>query len=80
LPRGSTPPDTALRRTRGDSRTSGRGYSRLRAATCQLDAQGRLRLWADVQQLASYADDYHGLDKRLKAAVPGSEMISEVYS
>lgn len=36
--------------------------------------------WSDTHQLAIYPDHYHrALDARLKVAVSGSEMISEVY-
>ena len=36
--------------------------------------------WTDTHQLSFYADDYHvGLDAARSAAVPGTEMISEVY-
>ena len=36
--------------------------------------------WSDTHQLATYEDDYHlALDRRLEAAHPGSEMISELY-
>lgn len=36
--------------------------------------------WSDTHQLATYVDDYHPeLDRRLGAACPGSEMISELY-
>jgi FAD/FMN-containing dehydrogenase len=38
------------------------------------------RYGSDTHQLSPYLDDYHRrLDRRLGAAVPGSEMISEVY-
>ena len=36
--------------------------------------------WSDTHQLAAYQDDYHKvLDRRLGAAVPGTEMITEIY-
>jgi FAD/FMN-containing dehydrogenase len=36
--------------------------------------------WSDTHQLAVYLDDYHeALDRRLSAAEPGTEMITEVY-
>jgi FAD/FMN-containing dehydrogenase len=36
--------------------------------------------WSDTHQLSEYIDDYHvDLDRLLGAAVPGSEMITEVY-
>jgi len=36
--------------------------------------------WSDNHQLAVYLDDYHeGLDRRLGAVEPGTEMITEVY-
>ncbi len=36
--------------------------------------------WSDLLQLAVYLDDYHAeLDRRLDAAAPGTEMITEVY-
>ncbi|MFN0135715.1 MAG: FAD-binding oxidoreductase [Phycisphaerae bacterium] len=35
---------------------------------------------SDTHQLAEYIDDYHGeLDRRIGAACPGSEIISELY-
>lgn len=38
------------------------------------------KYWSDTHQLGIYLDDYHTkIDKDLKAQVPGSEMISEVY-
>lgn len=36
--------------------------------------------WSDEHQLSYYLDGYHGrLDRRIDAAVPATEMISEVY-
>ncbi len=36
--------------------------------------------WSDLHQLADYHEGYHqALDRRLGAAAPGSEMISELY-
>jgi FAD/FMN-containing dehydrogenase len=36
--------------------------------------------WSDTHQLSVYLDDYHErLDASLQAAVPGSEMITELY-
>jgi FAD/FMN-containing dehydrogenase len=36
--------------------------------------------WSDTHQLNIYLDDYHrGLDERLGALVPGTEMITELY-
>jgi hypothetical protein len=36
--------------------------------------------WSDTHQLSVYLDDYHGeLDRRVGAAVPATEMISELY-
>lgn len=36
--------------------------------------------WSDTHQLSVYLDDYHGrLDQALGVAVPGSEMITELY-
>jgi FAD/FMN-containing dehydrogenase len=36
--------------------------------------------WSDTHQLSTYLDDYHvGLDRRLGAASPGTEMITEIY-
>ena len=36
--------------------------------------------WADSQLSAAYVDDYHAdLDRAVGAAVPGSEMITEIY-
>ncbi len=38
------------------------------------------RYWSDTHQLSLYLDDYHHqLDADMGAAVPGSEMISELY-
>ena len=40
----------------------------------------RQRYWSDTHQLSLYLDDYHHqLDADMSAAVPGSEMISELY-
>ena len=50
-----------------------------RYATYYLSTSGQL-YWSDTHQLADYLDGYHeAVDRRLKAAVPGSEMISELY-
>jgi FAD/FMN-containing dehydrogenase len=39
------------------------------------------RYWSDTHQLSVYVDGYHAaLDRRLGAAVPGSELITEVYT
>ncbi len=36
--------------------------------------------WSDSHQLSTYIDDYHArLDRRLGCAVPGSEMITEIF-
>ena len=36
--------------------------------------------WSDLHQLAEYLDNYHAeVDRRTGAAVPGSEMITELY-
>ena len=36
--------------------------------------------WSDTHQFTTYLDDYHSqLDKRLRGAHPGSEMITELY-
>jgi FAD/FMN-containing dehydrogenase len=36
--------------------------------------------WSDTHQLNIYLDDYHsGLDRQLGVAVPGTEMITELY-
>lgn len=36
--------------------------------------------WSDTHQMADYLDHYHaGIDRRLGCAVPGSEMITEIY-
>jgi FAD/FMN-containing dehydrogenase len=36
--------------------------------------------WSDTHQLAEYTDGYHAaLDEQLSAAIPGSEMITELY-
>jgi FAD/FMN-containing dehydrogenase len=44
-----------------------------------LSTSGQL-YWSDTHQLSYYADDYHSsLDRRSRAVVRGSEMISEVY-
>ena len=38
------------------------------------------RYWSDTHQMTVYIEDYHkALDRKLKASVPGSEMISELY-
>jgi FAD/FMN-containing dehydrogenase len=38
------------------------------------------RYWSDTHQMSVYIDGYHrALDRQLGAAVPGSEMISELY-
>ena len=38
------------------------------------------RYWSDTNQMSLYLDDYHAeLDRRLKAKVKGTEMISELY-
>lgn len=38
------------------------------------------RYWSDTHQLSVYIDDYHReLDRRLGAAVPATEMITEIY-
>ncbi len=50
-----------------------------RYATYYLSTSGQL-YWSDTHQLAAYFDGYHeAVDRRLEAAVPGSEMISELY-
>jgi len=39
------------------------------------------RYWSDTHQLSVYVDDYHvALDRQLGAAVPASEVITEVYT
>lgn len=44
-----------------------------------LSTAGQL-YWSDTHQLSTYIDDYHlELDRQLGAAVPASEMITEVY-
>ena len=36
--------------------------------------------WSDTHQMSTYIDDYHAaLDRRLRARVPGTEMITEIY-
>jgi FAD/FMN-containing dehydrogenase len=36
--------------------------------------------WSDTHQLANYIDNYHvEIDRRLRARVPGTEMITEIY-
>ncbi len=48
-------------------------------AACYRTSSGQL-YWSDTHQLGLYVDDYHvALDRRLGAAVPGSEMITEIY-
>jgi len=50
-----------------------------RYAAYYLSTSGQL-YWSDNHQLAAYLDGYHdAIDRRLRAAVPGSEMISELY-
>jgi len=40
----------------------------------------RQQYWSDTHQLSLYLDGYHAqLDREMGAAVPGSEMISELY-
>ena len=52
-------------------------YRRYRAHYLRTDGQ---RYWSDTHQLATYLDGYHAeLDRRTGAAVPGSEMITELY-
>lgn len=44
-----------------------------------LSTSGQL-YWSDTHQLSTYIDDYHlELDRQLGAAVPASEMITEIY-
>lgn len=44
-----------------------------------LQSSGQI-YWSDTHQLSVYLDDYHGkLDQALQPAVPGSEMITELY-
>lgn len=44
-----------------------------------LQSSGQI-YWSDTHQLSVYLDDYHGkLDEALQPAVPGSEMITELY-
>jgi FAD/FMN-containing dehydrogenase len=45
-----------------------------------LSTSGQL-YWSDIHQMSVYNDNYHeALDKKLGAALKGSEMITEVYS
>jgi FAD/FMN-containing dehydrogenase len=38
------------------------------------------RYWSDTHQLAEYIDDYHlALDQHMRAAVPATEVITEIY-
>ena len=44
-----------------------------------LQSSGQI-YWSDTHQLSLYLDDYHGrLDHVMHSAVPGSEMITELY-
>jgi FAD/FMN-containing dehydrogenase len=44
-----------------------------------LQSSGQI-YWSDTHQLSVYLDDYHErLDRSLRPAVPGSEMITELY-
>lgn len=48
-------------------------------STRYLKTSGQI-YWADSQLSAAYVDNYHGdLDRAVGAAVPGSEMITEIY-
>jgi FAD/FMN-containing dehydrogenase len=48
-------------------------------ASFYLQSSGQI-YWSDTHQLSVYLDDYHGrLDEALQPAVPGSEMITELY-
>lgn len=48
-------------------------------STEYLATDGQL-YWSDTHQLSYYPDGYHrSLDQRMRASVPGSEMISELY-
>jgi FAD/FMN-containing dehydrogenase len=48
-------------------------------ASRYLETSGQV-YWADAQLAASYVDGYHAdLDRVLHSAVPGTEMISEIY-
>lgn len=51
----------------------------LRYSRYYLSTSGQV-YWSDEQQLGAYFDGYHvPLDRKLKAASPGSEMITEIY-
>ena len=63
-----------IRLAHADKAAAWRVYSEHYLAT-----SGQL-YWSDTQQLGYYPDDYHTeLDRELRAAAPGSEMISELY-
>ena len=48
-------------------------------AAFYLQSSGQI-YWSDTHQLSPYLDDYHGrIDSALQSAVPGSEMITELY-
>jgi FAD/FMN-containing dehydrogenase len=58
----------------GDKAAAFREYSQY-----YLSTNGQL-YWSDTHQLAAYLDDYHkGIDARLGAKDPATEMITEIY-
>jgi FAD/FMN-containing dehydrogenase len=58
-------------------RDKGRAFEEYAAHYRSTDGQ---LYWSDTHQLTPYLDRYHQrLDRRLGAAVPGSEMITELY-
>ena len=55
----------------------GRAFARYRAHYLATSGQ---RYWSDLHQLGTYVDRYHEeVDRRLQAAAPSSEIITEVY-